>query len=287
MRSLNTVVRINLNSQEYSFLTLPKVSEYIGGEVAATFLALEHYKQDPDKTLPYLSINTGPFNGIFPYTSKGYIMYIKSGKDTSFVGGGKIASLMNFSNILSIEIVGKSTDPIILDISPRAVKFIKPSVNSVSSLGIAGRRSSITFLNEIICDEYFLYGESKEIYKDTNLMGLNFSTDSELAIPDIENYNEIYKSILEKESMLSVSRGSNPSCFGCPMGCAFSKNAETANVSILPRSLISCAFAEPIYSDVNTVFACFSVLGMGYNHEFLETFSARSAIIKKELDEIL
>lgn len=283
MRELNTIIKIDLESQSFSFVSQPYYSKLIGGEVVATHL-LSEFIRERGNAVNYFSILSGPFCGVYPYASKGYFTTLNNGEYNSYIGGGSIASYLNLNNILGIEVYGQSEFPVNIEISSRVVKFLNPETNPLDSLGTAGKKSTLSFVGKIFNDNYFLYSDTSTIAKEMGIYGLVFSAFSDFRIPDYQNYKEVYNSIISKEDQLTVTKGSNPSCFGCPMGCAFSNVPEKNNSSILPRSLISCIYANPIYSDINTVFSCFNAIGMSYNHEFLESFPNTASRIKIDLD---
>jgi len=286
MRELNTIIKIDLEARSFNFVSHPLYSKLIGGEVVATYL-LSEFVKSKGKKVPYLSILSGPFSGVFPYASKGYFTSYIEGNFVTSIGGGSIAPFLNLNNILGIEIYGKSDLPINIEIASRVVKFLDAPNNPIQSLGIAGKKSTMSFVGGIKNDDYFLYNDKSNISLSMNLFGLVFTAFSDFKIPDYQNYKEVYNLILDKEDQLTVSKGSNPSCYGCPIGCAFSGVPEKEHSSILPRTLISCIYANPIYSDINTVFSCFDVLGMPYNHEFLERFPSEASKVKIELSSQL
>lgn len=267
------LLKIDLVNKSFSFSTPIECEQYIGGQPLAYNLLNDHITQE--KTgVSYVSVSTGPLNGIFPYTSKSVITHLSPGLNLNmYIGGGSIGALMNMSNIIAIEIVGNSDTPTYLDITPRDVKFIELTNDFVvNEYGLGGRRSKMKFHKSITCDDYFSFGTPKTPINN-NLYGFTFSSIGELTIPDLDAYFEVVQMLKSNSNALSVTKSSHPSCIGCPMGCALSKAPETDNVSILPRALVSCAYAESIYSDISTVFSCFSVLGYSYTHEFLELFS--------------
>jgi hypothetical protein len=285
--TLPGLIQIDLTSRSFNLLTVPEVSSYIGGEAVSNYLLLEYLKRNPDEDQNYFSIITGPFCGVFPYASKSVASLYKKGSYQTLIGGGNIGAFLNLSNLIGIEIFGQSKEPLSLDITPKNVSFIPYNSQVSKSLGLVGRRSILSFTKELTCDEYHSFGEVDDFVDRVNLKSITFSSQAEYRLKDLSNYKEAYQSILAKQGELLVSSGSNPSCFGCPMGCAFSASPESQNVSLLARSLVSCAYAEPIYSNVGTVFSCFQALEYPYDHEFLETFSYLHGNLKKELVKLI
>jgi len=267
------IIKIDLTSREFSIVSSRVSDQYIGGEPLA-YALLNEYLTGTYKMQNYMSLNTGPLNGLFPFTSKSLIMHFSMGMSVNkYIGGGSLGSLMNFSNVISIEIFGESLVPLYLDITPRGVSFIDvlDSFNS-REFGLTGRRSSVLFKKTIISDEYFSYGVPRTEISN-NLVGLTFSAVGEVPIPDRDAYWEVVQLLNSRIKELGVKKSNSPSCLGCPVGCALSHSPESGNSPLLPRSLLSCVYAESIYRDIPTVFSCFSVLGLGYTHDFLESFS--------------
>ncbi len=283
-----TVLRINLREQKGTYLKIPEIHNYIGGEPVAIFL-LSKFKKNENIDEPYVSFTSGPFNGLFPYASKGVFLESIGKEYTINIGGGKLPSLMNFANIDTIEIIGKAKKPVYVVINNKDIKIIEVNKDTkLESFGISGKRSQIIYTNEnILVDNYFKYSIQSRAFTKNNLKGISFSPITNKPIGDKEQYLELYKKLLDRQKELTVSSGSNPSCFGCPMGCAFSSNIEDINVSILPRALVSCGFAENIYNDINTVFACFQVLKYDYNHDFLEAFAFKMGEFFKDFKNYL
>lgn len=267
------LLKINLSDKSFSFSTPIDCENYIGGQPLAYHLLKGRLNQEKVSE-NYVSISTGPLNGLFPYTSKSILTHLSPGLNLNmYVGGGSIGALMNMSNIIAIEIVGNSEAPTYMDISPKEVKFIGLTKDFVvNEYGLGGRRSRMKFHKTITCDEYFSFGAPKTPITN-NLYGLTFSSTGELPVSDFDAYFEVVEMLKTKSAALSVTKSFHPSCTGCPMGCALSKAPETENISILPRALVSCAYAESVYTDIPTVFSCLSVLGYNYTHEFLELFS--------------
>lgn len=267
------IIRVDLENKDFSIISDSGSERYLGGEPLAFYLLGEKIER-PFKNENYLSISSGPINGLFPYTSKSVILHLSKGLLLSkYVGGGAIGALMKLSNIVSIELLGDAKKPTYLDITPKGVNFIDVSDElNTKEYGLTGRRSTIIFKKTILSDGYFNFGRPKNDISN-NLYGLTFSTQGEISLPDMDSYWEVVSLVNSKIGELSVGKSGNHSCFGCPMGCAMSGTPETGNVSLLPRSLVACAYAESIYSDISTVFSCLSVLGYNYKHEFLESFS--------------
>lgn len=282
-----TVLRINLEEGTSTYLKIPEINEYIGGEPVSIYL-LSRFRESHPNT-PYMSFTSGPFNGVFPYASKGVFLESIERGYTTTIGGGKLPALMNLANIDSLEVIGIAKKPSYIIVNDKEVQIIdKDKHSSLNSFGISGKRSQVEFKGKnILVDSYFKYSTNSEISNINNLKGISFSPSTNKLIGDKEQYVELYQKILEKQKEVTVTAGSYPSCFGCPLGCAFSGNTENLNVSILPRALVSCGFAENIYNNINIVFACFQVLKYDYNHDFLEAFAFKMGSFLREFNKTL
>lgn len=277
-----SVITIDIEKKDFIVKSYSELYEYIGGEVVCNYL-MSNYLSNNDKVSSYTSFCTGPLSGIFPYTGKCVVSSLDSNLNkTLSVGGGKLGSLLNLSGILAIEIIGKSDTPVVLDISRSQVKFLTPSEAKLSSLGLVGRRATVSFLNGGIQEGNFLLSNN---VVSNGLVGFVYSFDGEYKIPDTQSYKDVLSKLSSLEESLSVVRGGNESCFGCPMGCALSTKKESLNPSILTRSLVGCGYADSIYSQINLVFSCFSSLKIDYNHEFLEFFPQKAGLVARELND--
>lgn len=262
------ILEIDLSTREYFFKNIPELTEYIGGLAASLYLLDLHVKEGNDLNQNYFSILSGPLNGLFPYTSKCLLTSVKNGQKETTYAGGSFAAFMNFSNLLAIEIKGSASVELSIEITQGRVKFIE-SVNEDVFSALLSRKSVISFDENISSDGYFDFGKN---YLNNNLKKLSIVFEDEFQKLDSVSYNDTVADIMALEKELTVSRGSHPSCLGCPMGCAQSKNVDTVNSSLLSRCLIACGYAASIYSDINVVFSCFQILGLKYNHDFLEKF---------------
>ncbi|MBP7859387.1 hypothetical protein KA001_00270 [Patescibacteria group bacterium] len=264
---MSQILEIDLEHRSFNFKNIPLVKDYIGG-IAVSYFLLNSYFENDFKKRDYFSIVTGPLNGIFPYTSKCLLTSFIGGLRQSVYCGGSFGSNMNFNNILAIEILGKSLLPVSLEISSNSVKFLE-SQGEENLGGIPSRKSSIVFTDVLLEENYFNFGKN---HLDNNLKKISLLFNGEYIKIDQDFYSDLTSEIFKREKELTVSRGSFPSCLGCPMGCSKSKDIDDVNASLLSRCLISCGYASSIYSDVNIVFSCFQLLGLNYNHDFLEKF---------------
>ncbi len=281
-----SVLQIDLSSRQFTFKSIDGVLEYIGGETLANFLLKNYLEKNESRAGNYFSITSGPLNGLFPYTSKAVTTHLYNNTKINYIGGGNVGALINLANLYSIEVVGKSTTPLYLEVRKGSVKFLDASKDFlISSLGLSGRRFIMEFDDDIKVSGVFSYG--KNLSKENNLLGLVFSFDGEYKIPDMDDYDDVLEKIKNREKELSVSRSMNYSCFGCPMACDFSTSLDTNKTSTLTKSLVGCGFADSIYTDINLVFLCFQSLRYSYNHEFLEFFPHKAGVLNKSLDELL
>ena len=66
------------------------------------------------------------------------------------------------------------------------------------------------------------------------------------------------------------------------MGCEKSQRGEIGG-NVLIHSLVSCAFATNIYSNIGVVFSCLNILGYDYTHEDIESLPTLIEQILREL----
>lgn len=276
------ILEIDLETRSYTYKNIPLASDYIGG-VAVSFFLLKSFFETDFKKRDYFSIVTGPLNVIFPYTSKSILTSVINGEKQSVYAGGSFGSLMNFNNILAIEVKGKSSFPVSLEVSSNTVKFIEYN-GSENLLGVPSRKSSIEFAEFLLEDNYFSYGKN---LLDKNLRKISILFNEEYRKIDSEFYRDLTREIFARERELTVSRGKSPSCLGCPMGCSKSHELDEVSSSLLSRCLISCGYASSIYSDVNIVFSCFQLLKLDYNHDFLEKFQYKVRDLITQVNKFL
>lgn len=239
--------------------------KYVGGVSLALKLYQAYEERDP------LVFAVGPLNGFFPFVSKTAIVLNDTGTVEDLYTGGTLSTRLKFTGLDAIVILGKLQEPHFLNISDTHTEFKNPETD-IYTLGLPGKRSVLNmtpekaFIDyEFTTHEYLL---EKKLHSK-NILGM-VVTGTEIYAPyEMEKYKEMYFSILARKQELAVLPSTRPSCSNCPMGCEKSRYGELGG-NIFVHSLVGCQFAERIYSDINTTFACLNSLGYLYKHEDLE-----------------
>ena len=133
---------------------------------------------------------------------------------------------------------------------------------------------------------YFSFGDftNNPLNISCNI-GIKISRTQQTDLYAFYDYENWYSRILDRYKELTVEPRNNPSCMGCPMGCDFSASGEdNTKISVLPRSLISCVFAESIYKDIPLVFGCLNSVGYKYRHNHLENLPGLFGELKTDLN---
>lgn len=280
MSSLNKkVLFIDLEKNFSEVKTFPDFYKYIGGVGLGLKLYETYQDEDP------IIFSVGPLNGFFPFVSKTSVVFNQEGVIEDLYLGGYLSTRIRFADLDSVVIMGVSSEEVVLDLHNNEVSF-KGADIAPRSLGLPGKRSFLNFVdNKLILDDYFSppenFLEKKFIKK--RLSGLSITGTNTFAPKDKSKYEELYKQLLDKTSMLAVEKGFFPSCSGCPMGCAKSNIGEMGG-NVLSHSLVACAFADNVYTDVGTVFSCLNILGYDYTHEDIENLPVLVQNVLKKLN---
>jgi hypothetical protein len=263
--SSKRVLFLDLEKKTGEIKTFPDLIKYFGG-VAMGLRLFELYKDlDP------VVFSVGPLNGYFPYASKTAVVLDYGGVVEDIYLGGYLSTRIRFADLDAIVIINKSDQEENIELENERASFRGAGID-LNSLGLPGRRSVLQIKNkQLILDDYFTEGENILAQKlvKKKVGGFVISGTKTFEIKNPEKYSELYKSLLEKTSLLSVEQGFFPSCSGCPMGCEKSKKGEVGG-NVLAHSLVSCQFAEKIYTDAGIIFSCLNVLGYDYTHEDIE-----------------
>lgn len=263
--TVKKVLVIDLEKKEAEVKSFTDLNKYFGG----TGLGLKLLEIYADKNPLIFSV--GPLNGFFPYASKTSIVLNNEGAIEDIYLGGSLSTRMKFAGLDSIVITGKSQEETIIDIQDSVATF-KDKETEMSSLGLPGKRTNLYFEgNKILADQYFTTSEEylEKMFKEKNIKGISI-TGTEIITPkNFEDYQKLYKELLERKLELRVDSAGYPSCSNCPMGCGKSKVGELGG-NILLNSLVVCQFADKIYTDIGVVFSCLNTLGYEYTHEDIE-----------------
>ncbi len=277
------VLYINLAEKTSELKSSTDLYKYVGGVGLGIKLLHEEYQNDP------IIFSVGPLNGFFPFASKTSIVLNSDGVIEDIYLGGTLSNRIRFAGIDSIVLNGRSEEAVNLEIIDGTVNFYSADTD-VSSLGLPGKRSSLTWDNrdtsktDTIAESIFDTNEKKFLldgYFSTpekilekklmlkNIKGISVTGNKTFEIKDPEEYDRLYKTLLGKIKDMWIEPSKNPSCSGCPMGCIASRRGEIGG-NIIIHSLVACNFAEGIYSDIGITFACLNVLGFHYKHEDIQ-----------------
>jgi len=283
MKLSKKVLEINLKNREYDFKIYKGSESIVGGMGLALELLLENKDKNP------AIFTCGPLSGLFPYTSKACLLFLdENRKLQEYYGGGSFAAKLRLLGIDGLILYNAGNETNIL-ISKNSV-FFKDALNkkNIDTLGISGIKSTICINKNLIIDNYFTFGnvsvDKHEVF--SKLRSITLSGEGEIEIPNPRDYKEVYNHILGRKNEVLTKYSTNPSCFGCPVGCGESKEGEAENPAILPKCLIACQSAEEIYKDIPLVFSCLTVLGLKYNHEDLENLPNVVSGLIKNLSDI-
>lgn len=278
-KGYKNILYIDIAKREYEFKSHQDLWAYIGGIGIAYKLLLDNIDLNP------VILTTGPLAGLFPYASKSLILYINNYKVIEGYGGGTVHSLLNLARIDGIVFIGDTTDNVRINISGREVVFSVYEKNLLESKNTDFYLSS----NLVLSENYFSYGVDKMQGIQLNAkISLSIDTTESTELKEYYDYEKLYHFLLKEFKKLTVEPRNNPSCYGCPMGCEFSASGENdLNIAVLPRTLISCGYAESIYKHIPLVYACLNTLGHRYNHSDLENISDIVGIKKAKVNQIL
>ena len=275
------VLYVDLSTQTTEVKSHPDISEYIGGVALGAKLMLDLGNKDA------LVFSVGPLNGFFPYASKVSVLFKDSGGVQDTYLGGALSSRLRYAGLDALVLTGSSKKPVILDVMDEKVIF-RDVDTDVGALGLPGKRSVLDLDEKsVVLDGYFESPENilHKVLIQKNLKSMVVTGSNTFEIEDKERYQEIYDVILNRSEDLTVEKGGNPSCVGCPLGCSKSKVGEKGGDSLV-HSLVACEFASPIYSDASVVFACLNALGYGYTHEDIENLSKLVYDVLGELETL-
>ncbi len=259
------ILFVDLERKTSDVKAFPDFKKYIGGLALASKVYTQYKEYDP------IILATGPLNGIFPFAAKTAIVFEHEGKIYDAYVGGHLSSRMRFADIDAIVLLKKSKTPLSLDIKNHEANIYREK-DSMRKYGLPGKRSTLAVINNSLVVDYYFSTEDKNIAKKLSLKNFESITitgTETIQIPNMEKYEEVYTNLLKKTSKLSVENAFFPSCSGCPMGCAKSNKGEVGG-NVLLHSLVACAYAENIYTDIGTVFSCLNCLGYDYTHEDIE-----------------
>lgn len=279
------VLFIDLMQKHAEVQLIPELSPFIGGVAMGVKLYSLYKDVDP------VVVSVGPLNGYFPFASKTCFVVENEGMIEDLYLGGSLGYRLAFSGVDALVLAGACDSSVVLDIIDEEVKFLDVAKThngaDFSSLGLPGRRSILQMdAGNLILDGYFGlkvgFVEKKFIAK--RLLGFCLTGTKVVVLNDVAKYTTLFNQILSQAGSLGVDFGGRPSCSGCPLGCSESRVGEMGG-NILLHSLVACGYAENIYSNLGTVFACLDALGYNYTHEQLEALPDLFTKTLKEIEQ--
>lgn len=273
IESYKKVLHVDLDNMEVVSKINEALWEYLGG-IAVSYKLLSDYYDDAP-----IVISTGPLAGCFPYISKANLLYISGDAVVEKYGGGSIAPLLNFAGYDAIVIKGDAKKNVVIDISDDiTIEEVEGEFDP--------KEYDLTLADKsVFSKNYFSFGNFDEARLGLSAnVGIKISKTSTIDMYAYYDYENWYGKILDRYKEVTVEPGNNPSCMGCPMGCDFSsKGEDNMKISVLPRSLISCVYAEEIYKDIPLVFGCLNCVGYKYTHNHLENLPTLFGELKTSL----
>ncbi len=275
------VLCIDLASSASSVKTFPDLVSYLGGVGLGLKLYQMYVGRDP------VVFSVGPLNGFFPFVSKTSVVLNADGVVEDIYLGGALSFRLRFAGLDAIVFLGKSKEPVTIDLLDEAVSFVGGFID-VGSLGLPGRKCILAPSSGegLLLDGYFITPDDilGKKFAQKNLHGVAITGTGTFKVRRLKSYTELYKKILNEKNNLGITEGIAPSCSGCPLGCASSKFSELGG-NILSHCLVACKYAEHLYSDASIVFSCLNVLGYDYTHEDLEKVPGLVEDVLKELEQ--
>lgn len=263
--STKKILCVDLAKKTFEVKNFPDLVPFLGGVGLGLKVYALYAKDDP------IVLSIGPLNGFFPFVSKTSVVLNDNGVIEDFYIGGSLSWRIKFAGIDSIVLAGKSATPVSLDIFNDAVNFHESS-SDLSTLGLPGKRSVLERTQtSVILDNFFMPPEAFLFKKleTKNLNSIVITGSNVFNLVNKEKYAQLYGELLLRSSEVRVNAANFPSCSGCPLGCDQSQVGELGG-NILTHCLVSCGYADKIYSDTGVAFSCLNVLGYPYTHEDIE-----------------
>ena len=269
---------INLSQKTAEIQLLPELTPYVGGVAMGVKLFSLYKDADP------IVACAGPLNGFFPFASKTCFVVQSDGVIEDLYIGGGLSFRLRFAGLDALVLAGSGSENVILDITNDEVKFLDGQAD-FDSLGLPGKRSILQMeRGALLLDGYFGFdaGILEKKFTSKKVLGLSITGTKKTPILESAKFTTLFNEILGQKELVNAEASNCPSCSGCPLGCDKSKTGEMGG-NILMHSLVACGYAENIYSNLGTVFACLDCLGYKYTHEQLE---ALPDLFTKTLKEI-
>lgn len=256
----------------------PDLDELVGGLGLSLGLLNEYQALRP------LVLAVGPLTGAFPFVSKTAAVWLSpEGEVEEAYGGGRLALALRLAGLEAMVFFGRANRQVSFVVDNEQSQFkIAGFGQTLAEQGYPGRQSYIRQLEDwLVVDDFFRFGEPSlaQLWREHNLLELVVSGLGSYELPPSGDYQTLRQKILSLGSSLPTLASGSRSCSGCPLGCSAAKLGEPASpaslgeelsAGVLSHCLVACGFAEKIYEDIPTTFACLTSLGYRYTHEQLE-----------------
>lgn len=275
--SVKNILEIDLEKKTSHLRARSDLQDILGGVGLGLKLYSEFVTEKP------VIFSVGPLNGFFPFASKTSVIFGVKNNIYDYYIGGSLSTRIRFAGIDAIVLLGKSKNETFLEIQNQEVNFLDYGVD-FESHGLPGKRSLIEFrTNKYLLDNFFRFSgsEADSILHYKKILGIVVSGTFNYEVPDIEEYDRLYKEILQKYQRLTVEKGEFPSCSGCPMGCSKSSMGEKGG-SLLAHSLVGCSYANNLFNNHDLIISCLNILGYSHTHEDIEKYLQTLYNLKKD-----
>lgn len=262
MTNVYRILEINLGQGTASVNIHPELSDSLGGLAQAIVLS----KLYPEASLIF---SIGPLTGIFPFCSFGCAYYLLDQQWQSCFWGGSLPSFLRLVGYTALVFTGSADSLKSVVINDQNYQITDFLAND--SLGIDYQSSCLVLSSGhyLIDGAITIPSRLGYLLNKIGIGKVSITAGSSLNLDDLEEYEEIFTSLLGKTRLLNTIPGQQKSCFLCPAGCEQSTSIFLHHTSTLGSCLVSCPLAKAIFQDEGLVFACLRVLGYSYTHEQL------------------
>lgn len=281
----------------------PDLDELVGGLGLGLGLLNEYRSLQP------LILAVGPLTGAFPFVSKTAAVWLRAaGKVEEAYGGGRLALALRLAGLDAVMFAGRANRQVSLVVDNEQSQFKVEGFGQIlTEQGYPGRQSFVrparyasraerdvaSEASWLVVDDFFRFGQPSlaEVWREHNLLELVVSGLGSYEFPPSGDYQTLRQKILSLSSSLPTLASGSRSCSGCPLGCSAAELGGEPSGGVLSHCLVACGFAEKIYEDIPTTFACLTSLGYRYTHEQLEAlpsflYNLREQITRQASEEL-
>ncbi len=260
----------------------PDLDELVGGLGLGLGLLNEY------RSLRPLILAIGPLTGAFPFVSKTAAIWLEAGgKLEEAYGGGRLALALRLAGLDAVVFLGRANRQVSLVVDNEQSQFkVEGFGETLTEQGYPGRQSFVRQLTDwLVVDDFFRFGQPSlaEVWREHNLLELVVSGLGSYELPPSGDYQALRQKILSLGSSLPTLASGSRSCSGCPLGCSAAELGGELAGGGLSHCLVACGFAEKIYEDIPTTFACLTSLGYRYTHEQLEALPSLLYNLREEI----